>query len=64
MLTQPVMANALLKDKLEHLQRLAPDLLATSNIGCALHLGAGLRAQDLGVTVLHPVALIAQQLPD
>ncbi len=64
MLTQPVMANQLRDDKLAHLQHLAPDLLATSNVGCALHVSAGMRARGMGAEVVHPVTLIARQLPD
>lgn len=64
MLTQPVMADRLRDDKLASLQQLAPDVLATSNIGCALHLGGGLRALGLKAEVVHPVMLIARQLPD
>lgn len=64
MLTQPAMADRLRDDKLAHLQQLAPDLLATSNVGCALHVGAGMRALGLETEVVHPVTLIARQLPD
>ena len=64
MLTQPAMANQLRDDKLAHLQHLAPDLLATSNVGCALHMSAGMRARGMQVEVVHPVTLIARQLPD
>ena len=63
-LTQPAMADRLRDDKLAHLQQLAPDLLATSNLGCALHVGAGMRALGLTAEVVHPVTLIARQLPD
>jgi len=38
------------------------DTLITSNIGCALHLAAGLRAQNQNVEVLHPVTLLFRQL--
>ncbi len=64
MLTQPAMANQLRDDKLAQLQLLAPDLLATSNVGCALHVGAGMRARGMQTEVVHPVTLIARQLPD
>jgi len=38
------------------------DTLVTTNIGCALHLAAGLRAQNQNVEVLHPVTLLFRQL--
>lgn len=64
MLTQAVMADRLRQDKLTQLASLAPEVLATSNIGCALHMGAGLRAAGQTTDVVHPVTLIARQLPD
>ncbi|MCF6339010.1 MAG: (Fe-S)-binding protein [Gammaproteobacteria bacterium] len=39
-----------------------PDTLVTSNLGCALHLAAGLRERGQTITVTHPVVLIARQL--
>jgi glycolate oxidase iron-sulfur subunit len=38
------------------------DTLVTTNIGCALHLAAGLREQNQSVEVLHPVTLLFRQL--
>ncbi len=62
MLTQPQMAEALLADKLAAIDKTNAVLLATSNIGCALHIAAGLRAQHKSVQVVHPVTIIAKQL--
>ena len=39
-LLQPHLAAALRADKLTALTREAPDIIATANIGCQLHLGA------------------------
>lgn len=64
MLTQPEMSDRLREDKLRALRALRPDILVTSNVGCALHLRAGIRAAGLEVEVLHPVALLARQLED
>jgi len=62
MLTQPDMADQLREDKLAHLRNLRPDILVTSNIGCALHLRAGLEAEGMEIEVLHPVSLVARQM--
>ncbi|HEX7369295.1 MAG TPA: (Fe-S)-binding protein [Rhodanobacteraceae bacterium] len=40
----------------------SPDLLLTSNIGCRLHIGAGLHEQDRSMEIQHPLVLLAQQL--
>ncbi|MBI5450996.1 MAG: 4Fe-4S dicluster domain-containing protein [Gammaproteobacteria bacterium] len=61
MLTQPVLADRLRDATLAQLAGDAP-LLLTSNIGCALHLGAGLRQSQRDTQVQHPVVLLAQQL--
>jgi len=61
-LTQPAMAGRLRVDKIRLLQETAPDILVTSNIGCALQLGAGIRDAGLPTEVLHPVVLIERQL--
>ena len=61
-LRQPVMAELLRADKLAYLRQLQPAVLATANLGCALHLRAGLRAQGLNVEVTHPLVLFERQL--
>ncbi len=62
MFTQQDMADRLLRHKLDAITTAAPDILATTNIGCALHIAAGLRASGWPVRVMHPVTLIAQQI--
>lgn len=63
--TQPQMADALLEQKLAGAQRLQPDYIVSTNIGCALHIAGGLRRRESdGPEVLHPATLIARQLPD
>lgn len=61
-LTQPDMAQRLRDEKIRCLREAAPDILVTSNIGCALQFGAGIRKAGMPVEVLHPVALIERQL--
>lgn len=63
MLGQPEQAQALLSPKLDSARELQPELLVTTNIGCALHLQAGLREQGMDIEVIHPVTLLARQLP-
>ncbi|MBA2410020.1 MAG: (Fe-S)-binding protein [Gammaproteobacteria bacterium] len=62
MLTQPRMADILLAEQLEHVRIRRPDIIATSNIGCALHIKGGLRRAGLDCEVLHPVTLLIRQL--
>ena len=64
MLDHPQMAQALLSDLLVKALEHSPKYLVTSNIGCALHLSAGLRERRIALEVLHPIVLIARQLKD
>lgn len=57
-LREPQMANSLLSDKMSAWGEIGADFLATSNIGCALHLKTGIDADK----VLHPVVIIARQM--
>jgi len=61
--SQPDMADRLLDHKLDALAAAKPDFLVSSNIGCTLHIAAGLRRRGLTVPVLHPLALVARQWP-
>jgi glycolate oxidase iron-sulfur subunit len=62
MLDHPAMAQALLEDFLMVIRRYRPHYVATSNIGCALHLRAGLKVLKAEIEVLHPVALLNRRL--
>jgi glycolate oxidase iron-sulfur subunit len=62
MLNQSDMAATLLQDKVLAVKKTSSSILATSNIGCALHIASGLRAQSMTVNVLHPVKIIAKQM--
>ncbi|NOY63246.1 MAG: (Fe-S)-binding protein [Gammaproteobacteria bacterium] len=62
MVTHPEMSNALLADKISRLQQLKPDLLVTSNYGCAMHLRSGLQQAGAEPEIIHPVTLLAQQI--
>ena len=61
MLEQPEMARTLRSEKLQELARLAPDLLVTTNPGCALFLNAGLGHKSR-LKVVHPVTVLADHL--
>ena len=61
-LTQPQIAQQLRSTKIEHLKQLAPDILVTSNSGCATHLAAGIRTAGLAIEVMHPLVLLERQL--
>lgn len=62
MLTHKESANTLRSQTLEPLKQQTTDYLLTSNIGCAMHLRAGLKQAGLNTITLHPVSLLVQQL--
>jgi glycolate oxidase iron-sulfur subunit len=59
---QPEIANRLRAEKLDQVEAQEPELLLTTNIGCRIHLGNGLRQRAAAIPVRHPLALLAQQL--
>ncbi|MDD5242157.1 MAG: (Fe-S)-binding protein [Sulfuricella sp.] len=61
-LSQPKMAEALLADKTAAVIASGARLLATSNIGCAMHMAGGLREAGVEIEVIHPVTLLARQM--
>ncbi|WP_348059430.1 (Fe-S)-binding protein [Dokdonella sp.] len=61
-LEYPDIADRLRAEQLDQAQALEPDLLLTTNIGCRIHLGNGLRERTVAIPVMHPLALLAQQL--
>jgi glycolate oxidase iron-sulfur subunit len=62
LLRHPEIADGLRNDKLGALEKSRPQILVTSNTGCALHLAAGIREAGMKIKVMHPVELLAQQL--
>ncbi|HHO69238.1 MAG TPA: (Fe-S)-binding protein [Gammaproteobacteria bacterium] len=60
-LGQPQMADRLLEETLAGAE--APGLVVTTNLGCALQLAAGAKERGWPTEVLHPVVLLARQLP-
>ncbi len=63
-LSQPVIADRLADDLVAAVRQTGAEILLTSNVGCSLHLAAALRRHGLRMRVLHPVELMAMQLPD
>ncbi|MGH8212715.1 MAG: (Fe-S)-binding protein [Rhodanobacteraceae bacterium] len=59
MLEFPMRAAAYRQKVLAMIPQPAPDMLLTSNIGCRLHLAAGLRDCAGGLKIEHPLTLLA-----
>ncbi len=62
MLEQPEISQQLRQDKLDSLSESQAHILVSSNVGCAMHLAAGLREQVQEIEVIHPISLLARQL--
>jgi len=62
LLSQPEVADQLRDELLATRRSSDARVLVTSNIGCSMHLQAGLKEQGLDIEVLHPVVLLARQL--
>ncbi|MBF0256245.1 MAG: (Fe-S)-binding protein [Gammaproteobacteria bacterium] len=63
LIEQPQLADQLAEPLLEQIERLRPDFIVTSNSGCALHLRRALRLRGMDMPLLHPIELVARQLP-
>ncbi len=59
--SEPETADALRAEKIAALAGHDGVLLVSANIGCAMHLAAGIRAAGLEIEVLHPITLITRQ---
>lgn len=62
LLTQTELSNKLGQEKLTHLKATRPDILVTTNTGCALQFRLQIRQAKLEIPVLHPLELINRQL--
>lgn len=56
------MAQTLLNELLETALEKPAEYLVSSNIGCGLHIAAGLKEREENLQVVHPIVLIAKQL--
>ena len=59
-LTHPDLGGRILRDKIDAIERAAPDVVATANPGCAMQIAAGLRLRGNPTPVLHPMELLAR----
>lgn len=62
MLTQPQMSDRLRDAMVERVIATGGRILVTTNIGCSLQLGAGLRQRGVDMEIMHPATLLAAQL--
>ena len=62
-INEPVMAERLADRTIALINMQRPDVLVTSNVGCAQHLRAGLARHGLSLPVMHPLEILARQLP-
>lgn len=63
LLAHPQQADALALPIVDAIAGMKLDALATTNIGCALHLGERLVLRGITLPVRHPVAFLADRLP-
>ncbi|MEZ5462874.1 (Fe-S)-binding protein [Dokdonella sp.] len=59
---QPERADRLRSERLGQIVELAPDWTLSTNVGCRIFLGNGLRQTGSKVPILHPLTLLARQL--
>jgi glycolate oxidase iron-sulfur subunit len=59
-LTQPEMADDLLRRKIDQIKSTAATIVATANPGCLLQIINGARAKGIPLRVVHPITLLAE----
>lgn len=62
MLDHPEIAKPLLNNLLSELKEEPANFIATSNVGCALHIQQQMRESNSAIRVTHPVTLLARAL--
>lgn len=60
--TRPSVSDAVLEPLLDSVLAGPADVVVTSNIGCLMHIGAGLARRGRPIPVLHPVSVAARSL--
>ena len=63
-MTEPQIADRLADHIVTAVEKAHPTIVVTSNVGCSLHLRAALQRHGQEIPLLHPLELLAQQLPD
>jgi glycolate oxidase iron-sulfur subunit len=61
-LRHPDISDNLQAVALQQLEQVHPELIVSSNLGCALQLKAGLAQKQFSIDVIHPVVLLASQI--
>ena len=64
LLNQPAMADRLADKLADMIVQVQARALVTSNVGCAMHLAATLARKGHALRVMHPLEVLAQQLPN
>lgn len=59
-ITQPEMADELLRRKVKHIKSTRAEIVATGNPGCLLQVINGCKREGMDVRVAHPVTLLAE----
>jgi glycolate oxidase iron-sulfur subunit len=62
-LTHPGMADAQLADKLDRIERIAPDVVIASNPGCLLHMQRGAAGRGMVVRIAHLLDVLGEAYP-
>ena len=63
-ITHPEMAQRLLDRKIKHVNKAAPDIVATGNPGCILQIQHGINREGKQIEVVHPVQLLDRAYKD
>ncbi|MGA9852558.1 MAG: (Fe-S)-binding protein [Gammaproteobacteria bacterium] len=62
-MNEPGIADRLADHIVAAVAKIRPAVLVTSNVGCALHLQSALQRHGLDMPLLHPVEILARQMP-
>jgi glycolate oxidase iron-sulfur subunit len=57
-LTEVELSREVLRQKIDALVAVAPDVVATGNPGCIMQIGAGLAAAGQDIPVVHPIEIL------
>ncbi len=60
MYEHPDNADALREPIINEIQNTAPDTIVTTNIGCAMHIQAGLKKSGIKTNLIHPIELLIE----